>query len=305
MLRLISITIVLFISVKAQGQEKLFLWPEGFVPNQEVSQEKEKITKADIIIIENVQNPSIEIYLPSKSIRTGKAVVICPGGAYGFLAYDWEGTDFAKALNAKGIAAFVLKYRLPTSASIIDPKWAPLQDVQRAMRLVRSHAKRWDIDPTKVGIMGFSAGGHLASTLGTHYNRETLDRLKDTIDSLSARPDFMALIYPVITFDKKHYHGGSKNNLIGKNASTDLVNEFSNNLHVNSNTPPSFLVHSADDKAVPVANSLLFYSALIKNGVSAEMHLYPRGGHGFALARGKGSLEDWPQLLFNWIHELN
>jgi acetyl esterase/lipase len=305
MLRLTSIAIVLFISVKALGQEKLFLWPEGFVPNQEVSQEKEKITKADIIIIENVQNPSIEIYLPSKSIRTGKAVVICPGGAYGFLAYDWEGTDFAKALNAKGIAAFVLKYRLPTSASIIDPKWAPLQDVQRAMRLVRSHAKRWDIDPTKVGIMGFSAGGHLASTLGTHYNRETLDRLKDTIDSLSARPDFMALIYPVITFDKKHYHGGSKNNLIGKNASTDLVNEFSNNLHVNSNTPPSFLVHSADDKAVPVANSLLFYSALIKNGVSAEMHLYPRGGHGFALARGKGSLEDWPQLLFNWIHELN
>jgi acetyl esterase/lipase len=305
MLRLISIAIVLFISVKALGQEKLFLWPEGFVPNQEVSQEKEKITKADIIIIENVQNPSIEIYLPSKSIRTGKAVVICPGGAYGFLAYDWEGTDFAKALNTEGIAAFVLKYRLPTSASIIDPKWAPLQDVQRAMRLVRSHAKRWDIDPTKVGIMGFSAGGHLASTLGTHYNRETLDRLKDTIDSLSARPDFMALIYPVITFDKKHYHGGSKNNLIGKNASNDLVNEFSNNLHVNSNTPPSFLVHSADDKAVPVANSLLFYSALIKNGVSAEMHLYPRGGHGFALARGKGSLEDWPQLLFNWIHELN
>lgn len=305
MLRLISIAIVLFISVKALGQEKLFLWPEGFVPNQEVSQEKEKITKADIIIIENVQNPSIEIYLPSKSIRTGKAVVICPGGAYGFLAYDWEGTDFAKALNAEGIAAFVLKYRLPTSASIIDPKWAPLQDVQRAIRLVRSHAKRWDIDPTKVGIMGFSAGGHLASTLGTHYNRETLVRLKDTIDRLSARPDFMALIYPVITFDKKHYHGGSKNNLIGKNASTDLVNEFSNNLNVNSNTPPSFLVHSADDKAVPVANSLLFYSALIKNGVSAEMHLYPRGGHGFALARGKGSLEDWPQLLFNWIHELN
>ena len=151
------------------------------------------------------------------------------------------------------------------------------------MRLVRSHAKRWDIDPTKVGIMGFSAGGHLASTLGTHYNRETLVRLKDTIDSLSARPDFMALIYPVITFDKKHYHGGSKNNLIGKNASTDLVNEFSNNLHVNSNTPPSFLVHSADDKAVPIANSLLFYNALIKNGVSAEMHLYPKGGHGLSL----------------------
>ena len=283
MLRLISIVLFLFISFKAQGQEKLLLWPEGFVPNQKVSQEKERITETDIVRIENVQNPSIEIYLPSKSIRTGKAVVIFPGGSYRFLAYDWEGTDFAKALNARGIAAFVLKYRLPTSESIIDPKWAPLQDAQRAIRLVRFHAKKWSIDPTKVGIMGFSAGGHLASTLGTHYNRETLVRFKDTIDRLSARPDFMALIYPVITFDKKHYHGGSKNNLIGKNSSTDLVNEFSNNLHVNSNTPPSFLVHSADDKVVPIANSLLFYSALIKNGVSAEMHLYPRGGTWFCI----------------------
>ncbi|MDG2234937.1 MAG: alpha/beta hydrolase [Flavobacteriaceae bacterium] len=305
MLRLISIAFFLFISVKARGQEKLLLWPEGFVPNQKVGQEKERITETDIVRIENVQNPSIEIYLPSKSIRTGKAVVIFPGGGYRFLAYDWEGTDFAKALNASGIAAFVLKYRLPTSESIIDPKWAPLQDAQRAIRLVRFHAKKWSVDPTKVGIMGFSAGGHLASTLGTHYDRETLVHSKDTIDRFNARPDFMALIYPVITFDKKHYHGGSKNNLIGPNASADLVDKFSNDLNVNPNTPPAFLVHSADDKAVPIANSLLFYNALIKNGVSAEMHLYPKGGHGYALARGKGSLKDWPQLLFNWIHELN
>ena len=305
MLRLISIAFFLFISVKAQGQEKLLLWTEGVVPNQKVSQEKERITETDIVRIENVQNPSIEIYLPSKSIRTGKAVIIFPGGGYRFLAYDWEGTDFAKALNASGIAAFVLKYRLPTSESIIDPKWAPLQDAQRAIRLVRFHAKKWSIDPNKVGIMGFSAGGHLASTLGTHYDRETLVHSKDSIDHFNARPDFMALIYPVITFDKKHYHGGSKNNLIGPNASADLVYEFSNDLNVNPNTPPAFLVHSADDKAVPIANSLLFYNALIKNGVSAEMHLYPKGGHGYALARGKGSLEDWPQLLFNWIHELN
>ena len=206
MLRLISIAFFLFISVKAQGHEKLLLWPEGFVPNQKVSQEKERITETDIVRIENVQNPSIEIYLPSKSIRTGKAVVIFPGGGYRFLAYDWEGTDFAKALNASGIAAFVLKYRLPTSESIIDPKWAPLQDAQRAIRLVRFHAKKWSVDPNKVGIMGFSAVGHLASTLGTHYDRETLVHSKDSIDHFNARPDFMALIYPVITFDKKHYH---------------------------------------------------------------------------------------------------
>ncbi len=305
MIRLISIVFFFFFYTKITGQEKVLLWTDGIVPNQEIGQEKERITETDIIRIENVQTPSIEIYLPSKSIRTGKAMIICPGGGYESLSYDWEGTDFAKALNAKGIAAFVLKYRLPISATIIDPKWAPLQDAQRAIRLVRAHAKKWGIDPTKVGIMGFSAGGHLASTLGTHYNKETLAGSKDPVDALSARPDFMALIYPVITFDKKHYHAGSKNALIGTNASADLVNEFSNNLHVNSNTPPSFLVHSADDKGVPIANSLLFYEALIKNGVSAEMHLYPYGGHGFALARGKGSLEDWPLLLFNWILELN
>ena len=305
MFRLISIVFILFNYIEIHSQEKLLLWPKGLVPNQEIGQEKEKITETDILKIENVQNPSIEIYLPSKSIRTGKAVVICPGGGYSFLAYDWEGTDFAKALNAKGIAAFVLKYRLPTSATIIDPKWAPLQDAQRAIRLVRYYAKKWDINPTQVGIMGFSAGGHLASSLGTHYNKKTVADSKDAIDVLSARPDFMALIYPVITFDKKHYHAGSKNNLIGLNASADLVNKFSNNLHVDSNTPPSFLIHSADDKTVPVENSLMFYNALIKNGVSAEMHLYPRGGHGFALAKGRGYLENWPHLLFNWILELN
>ena len=304
MFRLISIVFILFNYIEIHSQEKLLLWPKGLVPNQEIGQE-EKITETDIIRIENVQNPSIEIYLPSKSTRTGKAVVICPGGGYSFLAYDWEGTDFAKALNAEGIAAFVLKYRLPTSATIIDPKWAPLQDAQRAIRLVRYYAKKWDINPTQVGIMGFSAGGHLASSLGTHYNKKTVADSKDAIDVLSARPDFMALIYPVITFDKKHYHAGSKNNLIGLNASADLVNEFSNNLHVDSNTPPSFLIHSADDKTVPVENSLMFYNALIKNGVSAEMHLYPWGGHGFALAKGRGCLENWPHLLFNWILELN
>ncbi len=301
------ITIVLFVLIlsKIQGQQKLLLWPDGNVPNQKKSDEKEKFSETDIIRISNVQTPSIEIYLPSKSIRTGKAVVICPGGGYGILAYDWEGTDFAKLLNSKGIAAFVLKYRLPVSSSIIDPKWAPLQDAQQAFRLIRSNAKKWDINPTTIGIMGFSAGGHLASTLGTKYDKKTTADSNNPLKHISARPNFMALIYPVITFDEKYYHGGSKNNLIGKDASVELIEEFSNNLQVNSNTPPTFLVHSADDKGVPIENSLLFYEALLKNNVSAEMHLYSNGGHGYGLARGKGSLEDWPQLLLTWIQELN
>ncbi|OUW34459.1 MAG: esterase [Flavobacteriaceae bacterium TMED179] len=300
------ITIVLFVLIlsKIQGQQKLLLWPDGNVPNQKKSDEKEKFSETDIIRISNVQTPSIEIYLPSKSIRTGKAVVICPGGGYGILAYDWEGTDFAKLLNSKGIAAFVLKYRLPVSSSIIDPKWAPLQDAQQAFRLIRSNAKKWDINPTTIGIMGFSAGGHLASTLGTKYDKKTTADSNNPLKHLSARPNFMALIYPVITFDEKYYHGGSKNNLIGKDASVELIEEFSNNLQVNSNTPPTFLVHSADDKGVPIENSLLFYEALLKNNVSAEMHLYSNGGHGYGLGRGKGSLEDWPQLLLTWIQEL-
>ena len=284
-------------------QEKISIWANG-VPNQRNSEEIEKIIETEIIRIKNVQNPTLEIYLPSKKIRTDKAVIIFPGGGYEFLAYDWEGTDFAKALNAKGISAFVLKYRLPTSPSIIDPKLAPLQDAQRAIRLVKANSDRWGINNEKIGVLGFSAGGHLASTLGTQFNKKTLKNNFDTIDKISARPNFMALIYPVITFDEKYRHEGSKNALIGKEDNKKLISMFSNNLHVNSETPQCFIIHSADDKAVPVRNSILFYNALIKNGISTEMHIYPFGGHGFALAKGKHYLEEWPELLYNWILNL-
>ena len=153
MYRFITIILLVLVYSKIQGQQKLLLWPNSKVPNQNKSDEKENVSETDIIRISNVQYPSIEVYLPSKSIRTGKAVVICPGGGYAILAYDWEGTDFAKLLNAEGIAAFVLKYRLPISSSIIDPKWAPLQDAQQAIRLIRSNAKNWDVNPNQIGIM--------------------------------------------------------------------------------------------------------------------------------------------------------
>ena len=282
------------------GQTILPLWPNG-VPNQNTSEEVENKMYRDILRISNVQNPTLEVFLPSKKTATGQAVVICPGGGYSILAYDWEGIDIAKWYNAQGIAAVVLKYRLPKSSTLIQPEIAPLQDAQKAIRLVRHHAKKWNIDPSQVGVMGFSAGGHLASTLGTHYDENVLGDSKDPIDSLSARPDFMVLIYPVITFDKKYYHGGSKNNLIGKNASQELIDHYSNDLQVSSQTPTTFLLHTTDDKAVPVANSLLFYQALERNGVSVEMHIYPEGGHGFGLGIGRGHLQQWPDRLKQWL----
>ena len=285
------------------GQTILPLWPDG-VPNQNPSGEVENKMYKDILRISNVQNPTLEVFLPAKKTATGQAVVICPGGGYSILAYDWEGIDIAKWYNAQGIAAVVLKYRLPKSITLIKPEIAPLQDAQRAIRLVRHNAKKWNVDPTQIGVMGFSAGGHLASTLGTHFAENVLGDSKDSINSLSARPDFMVLIYPVITFDKKHYHGGSKNNLIGKNASQKLIDHYSNDLQVSSDTPTTFLLHTTDDKAVPVANSLLFYQALERNGVAVEMHIYPEGGHGFGLGIGRGHLQQWPDRLKQWLNHI-
>ena len=299
-----SLVLLLWVSSPLLSQTIIPLWPEG-VPNQTISNEKERQKEQDIIRIENVQTPTLEVYLPSKATQNGTAVVICPGGGYKILAYDWEGTDIAKWFNAKGITAFVLKYRLPNSPSLIKPQWAPLQDAQRAMRLVRKNAVQWNINTAQIGIMGFSAGGHLASTLGTHFDENTLTGEKENpINNISARPDFMILAYPVITFDKKHYHGGSKNSLIGEKASQQLVDYFSNNLQKKKKTPPTFLVHSADDKSVPVANSILFFKALEKQGISVEMHLYPKGGHGYSLALGKGRLEGWTERLHEWLNEL-
>jgi acetyl esterase/lipase len=179
----------------------------------------------------------------------------------------------------------------------------PLQDAQRAMRLVRFKAVEWNIDPNNVGIIGFSAGGHLASTLGTQYNEEVYPK-KDTIDNLSARPDFMTLAYPVITMGELNTHGGSRKNLLGENPSQKMVDHFSNELHVTSDTPPTFLLHATDDPGVPVENSLLFYTALLKNKVAAEMHIYPTGGHGFALGLQDPHLATWTDQWIGWLRSL-
>lgn len=296
--------ILTIISLTSSGQDLILpLWPAGKVPNYQKTTEVEKRDTAEIVSVSLVQAPDISVYLPSKRIATGQAVIICPGGGYGRLAYNWEGTDPARLLSARGIAAIVLKYRLPNAKSNITPHLSPLMDAKRAIRLVRANAAKWNIKKDQVGIMGFSAGGHLASTLGTHFDNGDANAA-DSVERQSSRPDFMVLVYPVISMSKPIMHAGSRNNLIGQNADSTLAKLYSNELQVTKETPPTFLLHATDDKGVPVENSLLFYQALKDNGVSAEMHVYPTGGHGFSLGMGKGYLEGWTDLLVQWMRGL-
>lgn len=299
-----SVLTLILLGLQTQAQEFVLpLW-EQTPPLQRASDQKETAIREGVLRIANVQKPTIEVYLPTRQMANGKAILIFPGGGYGILAYDWEGTDFAKWLNAQGIAGIVVKYRLPKSETLTDPKEVPLLDAQRAMRLVRHHAAEWKIDPSQIGVMGFSAGGHLASTLSTQYTHE-VSRPKDAYDTLSARPDFSILVYPVISFRDASAHAGSRNALIGANASQELKDRFSAEINVTADTPPSFLVHAQDDKGVPIENSLLYYKALHSHQVKAALHLYPTGGHGFGFGLGKGDLENWRNILLGWIDDLD
>lgn len=303
-LRLTIVFGFLILPLAVMAQDTIMpLWPKDKIPNRIVSDEKEIHVYKDILRISKVQEPTIEVYLPSKKNATGQAVLIFPGGGYGILAYDWEGTDIAKFLNGKGIAGIVVKYRLPSDVSQKEKHNVPLIDAQRAMRLTRSYAEEWNLKPNKIGIIGFSAGGHLASTLGTHFNEKVYEPI-DTSDALSARPDFMALGYPVIAFAEDSTHKGSQHNLLGENANAELVRHFSNEKQVTEETPPTLLIHAADDSAVPVENSLNFYKACKDKGVPATMHLYPKGGHGFSLARDNKHLRGWTERMFEWMENL-
>ncbi|GAA4755975.1 alpha/beta hydrolase [Flavisolibacter ginsenosidimutans] len=279
------------------------LWPAGKVPNYQKTDETEKRDTTETIHVSHVQMPDMTVFLPSKRNATGQAVIVCPGGGYVTLSYSWEGTDVAKLLNAKGIIAIVLKYRLPNSKSNVTPHLSPLMDAKRAIRLVRANAAKWGINKARVGIMGFSAGGHLASTLETHFD-EGDAASTDSVERQSSRPDFAVLVYPVISMSKPIMHAGSRNNLIGANADSSLAKYYSGELQVTNQTPPTFLVHATDDKTVPVENSLLMYQALRGAGVPVEMHIYPTGGHGFGLAIGKYYLETWTDRLVDWLRGL-
>ena len=282
------------------GQNQILpLW-EGDPPNYKETGEVTIWDTSDIVRVRLVQKPDMAVFLPSKKNATGEAVVVCPGGGYQILAYDWEGSDIARWLNSHGIAAFVLKYRLPGSKSNIVPHQSPLMDAQRAMRMVRAHAAQWNIDPAKIGIMGFSAGGHLASTLSTHYDGGDLSSA-DPIEQQSCRPDFSILVYPVISFTGEFSHSGSRRSLLGEDADPELVRYYSNELQVNEETPPAILIHSDDDTGVPVENSIAYYEALRANQVTSELHIYPYGGHGYSLAIGQGHLSTWPDRVIEWI----
>ena len=253
-------------------------------------------TTDDILRIRDVSIPSITIYKALYPSEKRTAVIICPGGGYGILAAGHEGSDVAQVLNSWGITAFVLKYRLPDDSIMINKEIGPLQDAQRAIQLVRQNAKQWNVDPRKIGILGFSAGGHLAATASTHFNKAVIENPT----GISLRPDFSILIYPVISFTDSLTHSGSRNNLIGKNPSADKINEYSNELQVNAKTPPAFLVHARDDNGVKYENSVQYYEALIKNNVAGELRLYEQGGHGFGM-NNKTTSDKWMERLKSWL----
>lgn len=273
----------------------------GLVPNAKAGATKEKIIIADDggPRVSKVTDPTLTMYLPPKERSNGTAVIICPGGGYVRLSIKKEGDDVAKAFNEWGVTAFVLKYRLPDDSIMQQKEIGPLQDAQRAMQVVRSRATEWNIDPHKIGIMGFSAGGHLASTLGTHFKKAAIFNKPKT----NLRPDFMVLMYPVISFKDSLAHKGSRNSLIGVNPSKKNIKLFSNETQVSKKTPPTFLVHAKDDKTVPYQNSVVFYDALIKKGLKSEMHLYEKGGHGFGLLNAT-SPDGWMDWLKVWMNKV-
>ncbi len=244
-----------------------------------------------------ITKPTLDMYPAPKETATGTAVIICPGGAYWGLAIAHEGEDIARWLNNLGVTAFVLKYRLPDDAIMVDKAIGPLQDGQEAVRLVRRHAKEWGILPGKIGIMGFSAGGHLAATISTHFK----EKVYGISDSTSARPDFSVLIYPVISMQENITHRGSKVNLLGGNPSLEWVKYFSNELQVDDETPPTFLVHSINDKAVSVQNSIIYALAMEKHNVACELHVYQSGGHGYGLGQSKNTESSWPEACRKWL----
>lgn len=289
-------TFLLFAAVNLNAQQAISLYG-GAIPGAKptpASYVEETITREDKVVrTSKVSKPELYVYQPASP--TGTAVIICPGGGYGILAIDKEGHDVAKKFQEMGITAFVLKYRLPSDLIMKDKSLGPLQDALQAIYLVRKNAALWGIDPNKVGIMGFSAGGHLASTASTHFS----DMKIDNQENISLRPSFSILIYPVITFGT-NTHAGSVKNLLGETPTDEQKKYFSSERQVTPQTPPAFLVHANSDKTVPVQNSLRYNEALVKYDVPAEMHIYQAGGHGFGLYN-KTTKDDWFERLKNWM----
>ena len=296
---ILAFILMLISSHLAWSQEVIPLWPEG-IPcesqNEIRIEDDERIGRK----ISRVHTPEMVMYKPMSYQSNGTSVVICPGGGYTILAWDWEGVEMARWFNSMGITAFVLKYRLPRWESEECRDKVALMDAHRAIQMIRSRAGEWGVNPDRVGIMGFSAGGHLASTALTHFDYGTTS--SNVIEQQSSRPDFGILMYPVVTLDTAIAHSGSRTNLLGPNPSQIAVDHFSNEKQVSPETPPTILFHSNDDKGVVPENSVHFYLALRKHGVPAELHIYESGAHGFAMAKTKsGGVTRWPETCKAWL----
>lgn len=276
---LVTALLIMTTSLCAQKPIELPLWPNGAPNSNELKGDEQEMDNGRV---SNIKNPDITVYRAEHP--SGMAVIMCPGGGYARLAMNHEGHDMAPWFNTQGITYVVLKYRMPNGH-----KEVPFSDVEQAIRLVRQHAAEWNINPAKVGIMGASAGGHLASTLATHYT------------SKETRPDFQILLYPVITMDANFTHAGSRENLITKNPSADLIAKYSNELQVNAQTPQAFIALSSDDKAVLPQNSINYYLALLKHNVPATMHIYPTGGHGWGFRDNFTYKRQWTDELEKWL----
>jgi acetyl esterase/lipase len=282
-----------------QAQEFIPLWPQDRMKNTKGMKLKDSVVNDRLL---QVATPGIYAFLPSKDDNNGAAVLIFPGGGYHHLTYDLGGFQLAKWFNTMGLSAFVVTYRLPTSPDLQHRELVPLQDAQRAMRIIRSNAAKWKINPGKIGVQGSSAGGHLAAMMGNLV--EDVSAIKDSLDTTSFRPDFMVLVSPVISMGA-NAHKGSKANLLGTQPSQDLINRYSMELQVTSSTPPCFIVDAFDDKTVSPVNSLLFYQALLDKNISTSFHVFPQGGHAIGLHNNPGSTEQWKSLCEAWLKEMN
>lgn len=267
----------------------------GDIPGARATPDLEKIRDVEHpdTFLQQVTFPTLTAYIPEADKATGAAVIIAPGGGYGGVSVVKEGTEVARRFNALGIAAFVLKYRDPMDATMADKKFGPLQDVQRALFLVRQNAGRWHLDERRIGIMGFSAGGHLAASAAVHYQRPVLDKWTPA----QVRPDFQILVYPVISFRDDITHRGSRRNLLGENPEPQWLSYFSNETQVTPEVPPAFIVHASGDEAVPVENALVYHQSLRAAGVEAALLILPGGGHGFGLRNPM----DWFATLEQWL----
>lgn len=293
------LVLLLMCASLARAQEFIPLYPQGKIPNSRGLRRTDSIANERVY---RVANPGMYCFFPSIQENKGAAVIICPGGGYERLAYVISGTQLAKWFNTIGISAFVLNYRLPNDPDLKERSKAPLQDAQRAVKIVRANAARWGIKPDKIGMQGSSAGGHLASLAGTAQS--DIVKIGDSLDAVSPRPDFMMLVSPVIDMGK-YAHKGSRKNLLGGAAKPELEKQYSTQLLVTPKTPICFIADAFNDQTVDPHNSLLFYEALLSNKVVSSLHVFPQGGHAIALRNNPGSANLWTALAEKWMIEMS